>query len=174
MASAKDDYLQLAPEQRGVNVVKSMMSPSMEGFIKKVTLLEWMMLQGDQVDVPVKHGYHGGMYSREIEIPKGTLLTGMIHKFDHYAVMLTGDLTVSVSHDKFERLGPGVVAGVHAGNKRIAYAHEDTRWVTFHSIDCKSFDDMYDYLTVPTIEDYDAFQRALSSACEEHGVEVLK
>ena len=48
-----------------------------------------------QIEIPVTHYIHGGMYVREITIPKDTLITGQIYKFDHFDIMISGDVTVS-------------------------------------------------------------------------------
>ena len=37
-----------------------------------------------QINIPVKHHIHGGMYAREITIPKDTIITGQIYKFNHF------------------------------------------------------------------------------------------
>jgi len=57
-----------------------------------------------QVDIPVIHHMHGGMYGREITIPKGTVLTGMIYKFDHFDIMISGDITVSTDDAQVIRM----------------------------------------------------------------------
>jgi sRNA-binding regulator protein Hfq len=119
--------------------------------------LEITMLREEQVEIPVKHAFSGGMYSREIVIPKGTLLTGRIHKFDHFDVMISGDISVSTDNEEPKRL-----TGYHsfegkAGKKRVGYAHEDTHWITFHSSPENNPDDMYHFLTCSTFEELEQF-----------------
>lgn len=94
--------------------------------------LESKMLEMPQVEIIPKHFIHGSMYAREIIIPKDTILTGKIHKFDHFDVMISGDITVSTDSDETKRLtGYNLLQGV-PGKKRAGYAHEDTTWITFH------------------------------------------
>jgi len=91
---------------------------------------EWKKLP--QVDIPVIHRFSGGIYAREITIPKDTFLTGRIYKEDHFDIMVSGDITVS-SDDGIKRIsGFNIFKGLR-GKKRAGYAHEDTRWITFHS-----------------------------------------
>lgn len=126
--------------------------------------LEKTMLREEQVDIPVKHCFSGGMYSREIIIPKGTLLTGRIHKFDHFDVMISGDISVSTDDGSVKRL-----TGYHsfegkAGKKRVGYAHEETHWITFHSSPELDNEDMYNFLTCSTYEELEEFNVALSNS----------
>ena len=51
---------------------------------KNILAFEEIAKTMPQVEIPVKHHIHGGMYGREITIPKGTILTGQIYKFDHF------------------------------------------------------------------------------------------
>lgn len=85
-----------------------------------------------QIDIPVNHYIHGGMYAREITIPKGTIITGAIYKFNHFDIMVSGDVTVSTDSGERKRLqGYNFLYGF-SGKKRAGYAHEDTTWITFH------------------------------------------
>jgi sRNA-binding regulator protein Hfq len=146
--------------------------------------LEITMLREEQVEIPVKHAFSGGMYSREIVIPKGTLLTGRIHKFDHFDVMISGDISVSTDDGSIKRL-----TGYHsfegkAGKKRVGYAHEDTHWITFHSSPELPPDDMYSFLTCSTFDELEQFNIAFNASTEqlkedekiltEHAQSILK
>lgn len=124
---------------------------------ERIEELEEFMLSENQLNIPVLHRFLGDMYAREIIIPKGTLLTGRIHKFDHFDIMVSGDITVSTDEG-----GPKRMKGFHfldgkAGKKRAGYAHEDTRWITFHSAEERSPEDMYDFLTCGSFAEFESF-----------------
>lgn len=124
--------------------------------------LEKSMLREEQVDIPVKHSFSGGMYSREITIPKGTLLTGRIHKFDHFDVMISGDISVSTDDGEVKRLtGYHSFAG-KSGKKRVGYAHEETHWITFHASPKNNPENMLDFLTCSTYKELEDFERNFS------------
>jgi len=65
----------------------------------KVNAIEAEMRRMPQLDMPVKHhfankGTPHGTYARELFIPKGTVLTGKIHKFEQINIMSKGDISV--------------------------------------------------------------------------------
>lgn len=99
---------------------------------EKVLALEARMLEQPQLDLPVKHHFAPGLYARELFIPKGTLLTGKIHKTEHLNVMASGELSVLID-DAVRRVRAPLVVLSRPGTKRIALAHEDTVWITFHA-----------------------------------------
>jgi hypothetical protein len=117
-----------------------------------------------QIDIPVNHHIHGGMYGREITIPKGSVITGQIYKFDHLDIMIDGDITVSTDSGESKRLtGFNVFKGM-SGKKRAGYAHEDTHWITFHSFDGDSGEQIQNHITAETFEDLSAFHSDINRA----------
>lgn len=110
-----------------------------------------------QLEIPVKHYIHGGMYAREITIPKNTFLTGQIYKFDHFDVMISGDITVSTDDGTRKRIkGYNLFNGL-SGKKRAGFAHEDTTWVTFHPFSGDDGEKIQKLLTVDNFSELDAF-----------------
>lgn len=110
-----------------------------------------------QIDIPVIHHIHGGMYGREITIPKDTIITGQIYKFDHFDVMISGDITVSTDTGERKRFkGYNCFKGM-SGKKRAGYAHEDTIWITFHPYSGESGDDIQKLITADTFEELNIF-----------------
>lgn len=111
-----------------------------------------------QIDIPVTHRIHGGMYMREITIPKGCVLTGQIYKFNHFDIMLGGDITVSTDGGETKRLtGNNIFNGLH-GKKRAGYAHEDTRWITIHPFSGSNGDEIQSRITAETFEELRGFE----------------
>ena len=132
----------------------------------------------NQVEIPVKHYVHGGMYAREIVIPKGVILTGQIYKFDHFDVMVSGDITVSTDDGECKRLtGYNCFTGF-SGKKRAGFAHEDTTWITFHPfINGVGFEDpesIQAYLTVGSFSELDCFNSAINKADFLHMLDELQ
>lgn len=154
----------LMSETHSLSLVKAVCAISTPERRDKLQSLELAMLQEDQVSIPVNHMFSGGIYAREITIPKGTLLTGRIHKFDHFDIMLSGDVTVSTDSGEVKRLtGLNIMEG-KAGKKRAGYAHEDTHWITFHSAEERDPEQMYDFLTCGSFEELEDFNLMLSNA----------
>lgn len=98
---------------------------------EKLAIAEDVMRTMPQVDLPVKHHFSQGVYARELFIPKDTVLTGKIHKYPQLNILMKGDISV-LTEDGVKRVQPPFLVVSPAGTKRIAYAHEDTIWLTVH------------------------------------------
>lgn len=101
-----------------------------------VEALEQLMLEHDQVEIPAVESYKNGLYSREITIPAGTLLTGRVWLDDYIDIMVSGHIVVATADGVKELKGYNVCDGA-AGRKRAGYAVEDTKWITVHKA-CES------------------------------------
>lgn len=98
----------------------------------KVTAFEAEIRKIPPVDCPVVNHFSEGIYAREMFIPKGTVLTGKIHKFTNLNIMSKGDLSILTEQGVIRVKAPYTVVSP-PGTKRIAYAHEDTVWTTIHA-----------------------------------------
>lgn len=85
-----------------------------------------------QLQLPVTYHHGGGVFTGELFIPKDAIVVGKIHKFENLNVMTKGEISVLVG-DKIKRVKAPYVVVSAPGTKRIAYAHEDTIWMTFHA-----------------------------------------
>lgn len=97
----------------------------------KVILIEKELKKHEQLEIPVKHYFAHDSYAREITIPKGTILTGHIHKFSQINILAKGDISVLVDGEIKRIVAPSVIVSP-PGIKRIAYANEETVWITIH------------------------------------------
>src|SRR5687767_14598526 len=98
---------------------------------EKVFAIEAHMLNLPLVEMPVTHHFAERTYGRELFIPKGTVLTGKIHKYSQLNVLVSGELSV-LTEDGIKRVKPPFIVVSPPGTKRIAYAHEDSIWLTVH------------------------------------------
>lgn len=94
--------------------------------------LETEMFKLPQVEMPPVHTFAQGIYAREITIPKGTLLTGKIHKTEHINIVSKGDISV-LTEDGIKRIKAPFIMVARPGTKRVGFAHEDTVWTTIHA-----------------------------------------
>lgn len=127
--------------------------------------LEKLMLDKDQIDMPPQHLIHGGMYARAVTVPRGTLLTGHIYKYDHIEIMASGKLAVTTDDGAAKILTGFNLMPAMTGKKRAAYALEETTWITVHSVgDTGSATphDVQDHITAPTFEELEAFYAEVS------------
>lgn len=127
--------------------------------LESIETLETHMLTLPQVEIPVLERWVNGMYTREITIPAGTLLTGRVWKHDYVDIMLGGDILVAIPSGTRRLTGPNVCDG-QAGRKRAGYAFEDTRWITVQRADEVAGQEPIEYLTFFSVREYQAWQTA--------------
>jgi hypothetical protein len=96
---------------------------------------------------------------RELKIAAGTMLTGKIHKYPHFSILLQGDISVLVG-DEIKRLTAPAIVPSPAGIKRIALAHTDTVWLTIHPTDETDPDLIEAQVTAATEQEFAAFEQA--------------
>lgn len=96
-----------------------------------MALEKFMREMPNQIEIATTHHFAPGIYMREIFIPKGTTLTGKIHKTEHLNILSQGELSVW-TEDGMKRLNASCVIKSKPGIKRVGYAHEDTVWITVH------------------------------------------
>lgn len=86
----------------------------------------------EPIELPLVHRFTPGLYTREIFMPAGTLLTSRIHKTEHPFVVLTGKVSVYIPGEGVEHIEAPHVGVTQPGTRRVLYIHEDCRWLTFH------------------------------------------
>jgi quercetin dioxygenase-like cupin family protein len=99
--------------------------------LDKILKLEAIIGACEQVEMPPVHYFSEGIYAREITIPKGTVLTGKMHKTEHINVVSKGEITVW-TEEGMKRVRAPFTFVSKPGTKRVGYAHEETVWTTFH------------------------------------------
>lgn len=123
----------------------------------KILALEAAMMAAKEHHVEFKttHHFAPGVYMRELFIPKGTLLTGKIHKTEHMNILSQGDISVW-TEDGMKRLTASTVIKSKPGIKRVGYAHEDSVWITVHPTDETDLEKLEDQIIAKTFEEVPA------------------
>tara|TARA_R110002126_G_scaffold31045_1_gene100549 strand:+ start:5003 stop:5419 length:417 start_codon:yes stop_codon:yes gene_type:complete len=117
---------------------------------------EEFALAQPQIDIPVSHRIHGGMYARQITIPAGVTITGQIYKYDHLEFMISGDATVASETGPARLKGYHSLSG-HSGKKRAITAHEDTIWMTVHPSNGTNGEQIQNLITVKDFDELEKF-----------------
>jgi len=113
---------------------------------QKVDHLEFALREVPQVSCPIRHYFAPGMYAREITIPKGTVLTGAIHKTENLAILSAGRLQLVTDQGTVEIAAPHILV-VKPGQKNAALALEDSVWTNFFPTDETDTDKLVELLT---------------------------
>ena len=121
------------------SAVESFSSPALERR-DRIQAFENALMGMPQVELKVTHYFADGLYAREMFIPKGTMLTGALHLFEHINVCSQGDISV-YTEGGVKRIQAPATLVCPPGSKRIGYAHEDTIWTTFHATTAKTVEE---------------------------------
>lgn len=85
------------------------------------------------VECPLKHTFPDGLYVREIFMPKNSIVTTRVHRYDNPFFIMQGDVSVfTEGSEGIERLKAPHHGITNPGTRRVLYTHEDTVWVTVH------------------------------------------
>lgn len=111
------------------------MSTELEIFKSQLQLkeLENELLKMEQVEIPTTHTFSGGVYLRQIFIPKGTIIIGKRHRHETCNILLSGSLILYMGEDVPTQRIDGPFLFTSAPNtKKMAYCVEDAVFVNIH------------------------------------------
>jgi hypothetical protein len=91
--------------------------------------------------LPVTHHIENGMYTREIFMPQGAFVVSFIHKQNHPSFFLEGDMSLLMDTGEVKRIKGPMVVHTEVGTQRVAYIHEDTRWVCVYRTDATTVEE---------------------------------
>ena len=112
---------------------------------ERVAALEEEVLKLPQIDLQTTHVIHGGIATRTIFIPAGTVITGALTNLDNVCI-LCGDITVTTDKGA-KRLTGFHVIPAGSGFKRAGYAHSDTYWSTSWKTDLTNIEEIENEMT---------------------------
>ena len=85
----------------------------------------------DSKIAPIKHSFADGVYIRQMDMQKDSVVVGAIHKHLHVWFLLTGDITVATENTTEDYIAPCYVVST-PGVKRVILANEDSIFVNIH------------------------------------------
>jgi len=77
-------------------------------------------------EFPLKHSFADGVYIRQMNMKKGSIVIGAIHKDEHVWFLLSGNLTIGTQ----TQVEDYVIS--KPGTQRIIYSNEDSIFVNVH------------------------------------------
>ena len=80
---------------------------------------------------PIKHSFADGVYIRQMDMAKQTVVVGAIHKHLHVWFLLTGHITVTTEDTTEDYIAPCYVVST-PGVKRVILANEYSIFVNIH------------------------------------------
>ena len=80
---------------------------------------------------PIKHTFADGVYIRQMDMLKGSVVVGAIHKHLHVWFLLTGHVTIATEDTTEDYVAPCYVVST-PGVKRVILANENSIFVNVH------------------------------------------
>ena len=80
---------------------------------------------------PIKHTFADGVYIRQMDMAKDTVVVGAIHKHLHVWFLLTGHVSIATEDTTEDYIAPCYVVST-PGAKRVILAHENSIFVNVH------------------------------------------
>ena len=84
---------------------------------------------------PVTHHIKDGLYTRELFMPKGSLVVSFIHLTNHPSFFMKGEMSVRIDTGEIKRIKAPMVVQTEAGTQRVAYMHEHCIWSCVYKTD---------------------------------------
>ena len=106
----------------------------------------------------IKHTFADGIYVRQMDIKKDTIVVGAIHKHLHVWFLLTGDVTVATEDTTEDYIAPCYVVST-PGVKRVILANEDSIFVNIHknSSNTKDLDKLEKEIVALNYKEYEKY-----------------
>lgn len=95
------------------------------------------------VDCPLVHTFTDKLYSRQITMPSGTLVTSETHLTEHQFVVSKGVVSVWTEEGGEVIIEAPFHGITKPGTRRVLYIHDECVWTTFHSTLLHTVDDIY-------------------------------
>lgn len=111
-------------------------------------LLAWPGLEEElkklpQIDLPVNHTFSGGVYIREMHIPKGIFIIGKRHRHETCNILLKGTLSVFLDDGKnrpVSKVSGPLILTSEPMTRKIAFCHEDAVFLNIHPTEERDLD----------------------------------
>ena len=107
---------------------------------------------------PIKHTFADGIYIRQMDMTKGGIVIGAIHKHLHAWFLLTGHITVATEETTEDYIAPCYVVST-PGVKRVILANEDSIFVNIHKnpSNTQNIDELEKEIVALNYEEYEEY-----------------
>lgn len=136
-------------------------------FMEQVENLERILINsgspdifvGNSEELPLKHLFSDGIYTREIFLKKGMFAIGKIHKHEHTYFLLKGKLRICTENGVKEIEAPYYSVSP-SGTKRVVYALEDCVFVNVHPNpdNLSNIEELEEKFVVSSFEEYNKYK----------------
>tara|TARA_R100000005_G_C5003499_1_gene211915 strand:+ start:6449 stop:6907 length:459 start_codon:yes stop_codon:yes gene_type:complete len=109
-------------------------------------------------DFPLKHSFADGIYVRQMNMKKDSVVVGAIHNHLHVWFLLTGHITVATEDNIEDYVAPCYVTST-PGVKRVIYANEESIFVNVHKnpTNTQDLDELESEIVSKNYEEYEQY-----------------
>ena len=118
-----------------------------------ISEIEKALLELPQLEQELGHYFIDGVYVRSLKIPKGTGITGKIHKTEHISILAEGTLRLFDGEQSQVVTAP-FIAVTKAGTKKVGYAETDCTFINVIRTDKKELPEIEQEAVCDTWEQY--------------------
>jgi hypothetical protein len=90
---------------------------------------------------PLTHHLDNGLYTREVFMPKGSLVVSFIHKQNHPSFFMSGEMSILLDTGEVKRIKAPMKVMTEIGTQRVAYMHEDCTWTCVYRTDATTIEE---------------------------------
>jgi hypothetical protein len=115
--------------------------------------LENEFLKHEQIEIPITHSFMGGVYIREIFIPKDTIVIGKRHRHETCNILLKGTLSIYMGRDLPVKTitGPCIFSS-GPGTKKMGYSQTDVVFANIHPTEDTDLEKIENEFIIPEDE----------------------
>lgn len=90
---------------------------------------------------PLKHTFEGGLYTRTMYMPKGSIIVSMIHKQKHPSFLLQGEVSYVTDEGEVKKITAPYTVFTQEGTQRVFYVHQKSIWTCVYKTDATTVED---------------------------------
>jgi len=90
---------------------------------------------------PLKQHIEGGLYTRELFMPKDGIIISMIHKQQHPSFLLKGKVSYITDAGEIKTIVAPHTIFTQIGTQRVFYVHEDSSFCCVYKVKAKTFEE---------------------------------
>ena len=130
-----------------------------------INIADGVSVEGDGKNIvrngkiaPIKHAFADGIYIRQMDMAKETVVVGAIHKHLHVWFLLTGCVTVTTEDTTEDYVAPCYVVST-PGVKRVILANENSIFVNVHKnpSNTQDIDQLEKEIVAVSYEEYEEY-----------------
>lgn len=122
----------------GDSIIEIALQPTL---LERVEAIQTEISKFAQYEPPTEHVFHGGMYCRQVWRPAGCLIVGKVHKKEHFYMVVSGTVKITVDDGVQTITGPFLLCS-KPGTKRAVYAETDALCMTIHRVESETVEEV--------------------------------